>query len=286
MNAGSVSSTPTAAPKHPAPLGSIEPHAGLLKRPLDNQLLYKIMSVENLLRSIDGAYLHFNRVDGYGDFPGADHHDGEQLPTDRPVNALSTFEKVPSFSAADYYDRCRSRTYACCFSLENSDYIWTNYGTSAANGNACVVFRFADLRTMLNQNCDPAMSRLSYNGILCWPIFSLNYGIVEYVDLNAHGINGSYLPNPIQYIHLKSAAPYSQEKELRISLSALGMGHFALNDGSLMDFPVSLQVAFDFRRALANGAINGLLCSPDCNTGFLRAELEKRGITPAPGSDL
>jgi len=223
---------------------------------------------------------------GYRDFPGADHHDGEQLPTDRPVNALSTFEKAPSFSAADYYDRCRSRTYACCFSLENSDYIWSNYATSAASGKVCVVFRFADLRTMLNQNCDPAMSRLSYNGLLCWPIFSLNYGIVEYVDLDTHGINGPYLPNPIQYIHLKSAAAYSQEKELRISLSALGMGHFALNDGSLMDFPVSLQVAYDFRQALTNGAINRLLCSLDCNTGFLRAELEKRGIAPAPGSDL
>ena len=31
------------------------------------------MTDENLLRSIDGAYLHFNRVDGYKDFPLADH---------------------------------------------------------------------------------------------------------------------------------------------------------------------------------------------------------------------
>jgi hypothetical protein len=30
------------------------------------------VTVENLLCSIYGAYLHFNRVDGYRDFPGAD----------------------------------------------------------------------------------------------------------------------------------------------------------------------------------------------------------------------
>ncbi len=94
--------TPTAGPtKNLPPLGSIEPHALLLKRPPDGQLLYKIMAVENLLHSIDEVYLHFNRVDGYKDFPGADDRDSEQLPTDRPINALSKFEKTSDFSAAD-----------------------------------------------------------------------------------------------------------------------------------------------------------------------------------------
>lgn len=278
--------TPTERPRNPAPLGSIEPHALLLKRPPDEQPLYKIMSVENLLRSIDGAYLHFNRVNGYTDFPGADPHDGEQLPTDRPISGLSKFEKAPDFSAADYYDRCRSRTYACCFSLENSDYIWTHYATGAAKGKVCAVFRFDALRAMLNEACDPQTSRLSYNGLLCSPIFSINYGLVEYVEFSTHRMNEPYLPNPIQYVHLKSAALYSQEKELRVTLSALGMGHFVLNDGSPMDFPVGLQVPFDFRRALANRTIMRLLCSPDCDTEFLGAELETRRIAPAPGSDL
>jgi len=133
-------------PTHaPAPIGYIEPHALLLKRPSEDALLYKVMSVENLLRSIDGAYLHFNRVDRYRDFPTADDQDGEQLPSDRPVNGLSKFEKAPEFSAADYYDRCRSRTYACCFSLENSDYIWTHYATDATMGKVGIVFRFGGL---------------------------------------------------------------------------------------------------------------------------------------------
>jgi hypothetical protein len=40
--------------------------------PPDGKLLYKMMTIENLLRSIIGAYLHFNRVDRYKDFPDAD----------------------------------------------------------------------------------------------------------------------------------------------------------------------------------------------------------------------
>jgi hypothetical protein len=44
--------TPTSEPKNPAPLGSIQPHALLLKGPPDDQLLYKIVTVENLLRSM------------------------------------------------------------------------------------------------------------------------------------------------------------------------------------------------------------------------------------------
>lgn len=275
--------TPTPTP---APIGYIEPHASLLKRPPDDQFLYKIMSAENLLRSIDGAYLHFNRVDRYKDFPSADDHDGEQLPSDRPVNALSKFEKAPDFSAADYYDRNRSRTYACCFSLENSDYIWAHYATDAAMGKVCVVFRFGGLRAMLNEACDPERSRLSCNGVPCWQIFSLNYGIVEYVDIEAHRFSALFLPNPIQYAHVKSAVPYAEEKELRVTLSAIGMGHFALNDGTLIDFPVSLQVPFDFRQALTNGTVQRILCSADCDPALLRTELDRRRIAPAPGSDI
>ncbi len=139
---------------------------------------------------------------------------------------------------------------------------------------------------MLNETCDPEKSRLSYNGLLCWPIFSLNYGIVDYVEFDTHRITEPYLPNPIQYVYLKSAALYSRERELRVTLSAPGMGHFALKDGSLMEFPRSLEVPFDFRRAFANDAIQRLLCSPDCAAGFVRAELEKRRIAPAAGSDL
>jgi hypothetical protein len=82
------------------PLGYVEPHAALLQQPADDQALYKVMSLENLLSCLSGRYLHFNRTDKYKDFPGADAHDGEQLPTDRVAHSTIKFEKSPSFTAA------------------------------------------------------------------------------------------------------------------------------------------------------------------------------------------
>jgi hypothetical protein len=103
------------------PLGIVEPHAPLLNVPHDGQLLYKVMTIENLLRSVSGNYLHFNRVDSYADFPSSDPHadpnDGRQLPKDQLANSRVRFEKAPNFTVGDYYDKSRARTYACCFSL-------------------------------------------------------------------------------------------------------------------------------------------------------------------------
>src|SRR5690349_11851273 len=131
-----------------APLGMIEPHAGLLTPPPQEQLLYKVATVENLLRSVVGSYLHFNRVDAY---PDLDPNDGAVPPGDQATNAQATFAKAPDFSLADYYNLSRARTYACCFSLENTDYIWRTYGMGGGRGKICVVFDFAKLRARLNQ---------------------------------------------------------------------------------------------------------------------------------------
>lgn len=46
----------TLRPRMPAPLGGVESHAGMLKIPPDGQLLYKMITVDNLLRSIVGGY--------------------------------------------------------------------------------------------------------------------------------------------------------------------------------------------------------------------------------------
>jgi Protein of unknown function (DUF2971) len=265
----------------PAPLGSVEPHAPMLNVPPDGQLLYKMMTVENFLRSILGAYLHFNRVDQYTD----DLHDGQQLPEDIQGNARARFVSAQDFSVADYYDQSRARTYACCFSLENSDFIWNNYANGCERGKVCIVFDFSKLRTMLNQTLQPGNAALEYNGNRCHQIFSVNYGIIEYIEWDRHRANAEHLPNPIKYTYLKSKE-FSDEKELRISLSAPGIGYFALNDGSMMDFPESLQAAFDFRAAIGEGTIKQILCAPDCDSCFLHAELHKLRIEPSEGSDL
>lgn len=264
-----------------APLGNIEPHAPLLTVPHEDQLLFKIVTVENLVRSVMGSYLHFNRVDSYTDFPEADPHDGQQLPEDITGNRMTRFEKAPEFSAADYYNRSRERTYACCFSLENSDYIWNSYANKTKKGKACLVFHFGKLRAALNEAFTPENAFLDCNGARCLQIFSLNYGLVEYVDWNTHRLNQARLPNPINYIYLKDKR-FLDEKELRISLSAMGTGQYILNDGNALVFPPSLPAGFNFKRAIADGTIQEIQYAPNTDYGFLQDELPKLGIVPAP----
>lgn len=265
----------------PTPFGSVEPHAPLLNDPPDGQLLYKVMTAENLLCSIVGNYLHFNRVDSYEDFAGADPHDGRQLPKDHQGNANTRFEKAPDFSVADYYDQSRARTYACCLSLENSDYTWNKYANGMTKGKVCIVFEFGRLRATLNQTLQPGNAVLEYSGNRCHQIFSVNYGIVEYVEWDTYQANTERPPNPIKYTFLKDKKKFSEEKELRISLSTLGIGHFALKDGNAMQFPSSLQLAFNFRSAIADHTIQKILCTPDSDSDFLQAELHKLRIVPS-----
>jgi hypothetical protein len=260
-----------------APLGSIEPHAPLLTIPPIDQAIFKMMTAENLLCSIDGNYLHFNRVDSYTDFPGADANDGQQLPKDHIINANIRFEKSPDHSAANYYDQSRARTYACCFSLENTDFIWEKYANSSSIGKVCIVFNFGKLRDCLNKILQANNCALVHNGNICRQIFSLNYGIVEYVEWQMHQVNKERLQNPIIYTYLKDTQ-FSKEKELRISLSAQGMGEFVLKDGSTIQFPNSFQFYFNFREALSKGIIQQLLYPPECDSNLLKSELYKRQI--------
>ncbi len=241
------------------------------------------MTAKNLLRSIAGSYLYFNRADSYADFPTADQHDGEQVPNDREGNATARFEKAPDFSAADYYDQSRARTYACCFSLENSPFIWENYGTGDERGKVCFVFNFGKLRATLNRTLEPGNAALEYEGLRCHQIFSINYGVVEYVDWANHRANIPHLPNPVKYTYLKDRARFGEEKELRISLSTIGLGGFVLNDGKKMEFPPNLQMQFNFRAAIADGTIEQIIRSPDSDTEFLKAELRKFNIATRDG---
>ncbi|MBB3192845.1 hypothetical protein [Roseateles terrae] len=178
-------------------------------------MLFKVMKVEHLLASIDGSYLHFNRVDRYADFPGADANDGAQLQHDRPGNAGARFQKTPHFSAADYYDRARRRTYACCFSLDNSDHIWSEYANGSEHGKVCLVFHFGRLRAHLNQTLEPARATLMYGSMRCQQFFSVNYGVVSYIDWANHKANDEHLLNPVAYTYLKDLR-YSAERELRV----------------------------------------------------------------------
>ena len=253
----------------------IEPHANLLTIPPLQQPLYKIMSAENLLRSVAERYLHFNRVDSYPDSPGADPNDGCQLPKDYFGNASSYLLSDPRLAAADVYHRSRARTYACCFSVENSDHIWSNYANQNRHGKVCVVFEFGKLRKTINEK----FHALRYQGKRYDQIFSVNYGMVNYVECAAHQENGERLPNPITYTYIKDRREFSEDREFRISLSAEGIWRqFVLPDGTAVEFPPSMQLDFDFHAAIANGTIVEILRAPDTHTDVSKSELEKLGI--------
>lgn len=259
-----------------APLGEVEPHAQLLERPKNGQLLYKVMRGEDFLYSIIHNYLYFNRVDRYSDSPVADIHDGEQSPVDRKINKDVKFVKAPDYSAENYFDQARARTYACCFSMENSDYIWNNYGNDSKIGKVCVIFEFGKLRAAINEMLKPGNAALEYKGIRCLQIFSVNYGVVQYVEWENHQINREI---PILNTYRKDTK-FSEEREFRISLSAMGMGQNALNDGNKIQFTDGLPLEFDFETAIANGTIVQILHSPDADSDFLKAELGKLRLVP------
>lgn len=255
-------------------LDIIEPHRALLKQPPDNQLLYKVMSVENLIRSVSDSYLYFNRINGYKDFPD----DGRQLPKDLPGNIRPKFESNQIFSAADYYDKVRSETYACCFSLVDSKHIWEAYGNEGRKGKICLVFDFGRLRTLLNDTLCSEESYIESSGSVTNKIFSINYGIVEYDDWKNVQKNQEYLVNPIEYTYLKDSV-FKDDNELRVSLSRMDTRQAVLKNGNRFEFTPSLNFSFDYKAAKQNGAITDVKCSADCDIKYLQSELKKLGIT-------
>jgi hypothetical protein len=257
-------------------LGQIEPHAPLLRAPRNGQRLYKVMKAEHLVASVTGAYMHFNRVDRYTDFPSADPHDGEQLPEDLAANQAARFAGAPAWTLADYYHQARARTYACCFSMENSEHIWRDYAQGAARGKVCVVFDYGKLRQRLNDTLGGARLLLA-NSETADQIFSVNYGEIDYIDRAGFRANHEFMQNPIRYTFLKDAT-FAPDKELRIALSALGIGKFVLRDMSELTFSDALQLSFDFRGAIGDGTIVEILAEPGGDNAYLVAELAKLRI--------
>ena len=199
-----------------------------------------------------------------------------EMPLDQPTNQAASFEKAPGFTLSDYYARSRARTYACCFSLENSPHMWGHYGLGSAMGQVGLEFDLEKLRQRLNGALS-GEAALMCGDIRCRQIFSINYGEVAYVDRATHRGNLDRAANPIQYAYLKDRS-YHEERELRVSLSALGMGRLVLADGREIQFPTSLQFGFNFREAFADGTISQILTAPETDEASLVDALCRFGI--------
>jgi hypothetical protein len=60
------------------------------------------------------------------------------------------------------------------------------------------------------------------------------------------------------------------------------MGRFMLADGRELEFPPTLQLAFDFRGAIAGGTIAQIMTGQSTNIAHLENELRRLGIGRAP----
>jgi hypothetical protein len=108
--------------------------------------------------------------------------------------------------------------------------------------------------------------------------------LIEYVDISAVRANAERLPNPIIYSYFKDKGAFEEEDELRITLATVGIGNFALGDHTIINFPQSMQLAFDLREAYADGAITQLMCQDDRVVRHLAQELARFSIQVNPAS--
>jgi hypothetical protein len=122
----------------------------------------------------------------------------------------------------------------CSFSLQNTPLIWERYGLGDPVGQVGVAFNFGGLRETLNSTIGNEWGRsaLMVGNNRCKQVFDINHGLVEYVDIAQVQLNKDCLPNPIIYSYLKDRSRYAGENEFRITVATLGMGKFALTDGS------------------------------------------------------
>jgi hypothetical protein len=88
---------------------------------------------------------------------------------------------------------------------------------------------------------------LLYRGNTCKQIFSVNYGVVDYLSWEEARENIERLPNPIRYTYVKDKT-YANERELRISLFANGMVHFAWLTAPKWNFLLGSNSALIFGR--------------------------------------
>ena len=238
----------------------VESHKNLLMQPDDTTLLYKVISFENFIKMLEGSYLHFNRVDNYTD----DEDDSNQPEQERLINEKLFFEKDPNFTLRHYYEECRKRSYACCFSLDVPMATqWHQDGVVEQKKAVCLVMNFGKLKSLLNRTFKN-FGLLTNSGIILQnhaqgigQIFYLNYGLVKYGNFAKDFISPNIRPNPVEYLHFKDNGYMEKDgKELRISLFAIGIGKIVLPSGQLFDFPKSIPFEFNLNQALSCGAIS------------------------------
>jgi hypothetical protein len=234
------------------------PHLADLKQPPDNTLLYKIIKPEHILDMLNQKYLYFNRVDTYND----DKNDSKQTMQAASINKTKTFIHAPDFSVHDFFEQARKRSYACCFSTINSDYIWDNYANNDPN-SICIVINYTKLIKFFEERLSSAIIKDQKEREIHGLPFCLNCGLIQYIDYVKDTI---YRNNQIKYTYIKDNF-YSKENEFRLSLSGRTTGKY-LSNGQEFCFPKSILLDFDYNLAIRQGVIVRFLLSPHHKKNF------------------
>ena len=236
--------------------GCIEPRRGLLRIPDDDVRLFKVMRLDHFLDSVRHGYLYFRRVDSYGASAGADPDDGRQLPSDVSGNRASAFLRQPDFTASEYYDTSRSRSFACCFTTSDGCRVLSAYGSGDPDGKARVSFLYGLMMDRVRRVLSSEDAAASIGGTRLIQCLDLDAGFVNYVDRDTHRENDARLTNTITYIFTKDQQ-YAWESEVRLSLSTGRIGRFQTK-GQPFIFPDHIRLPFDYRAAKSEGGIVSL----------------------------
>lgn len=247
----------------------IEPYAEFLKKPDEGTLVYKIISVSNFMKMLEKKYLYFRRVDTYFD----DKKDSDQPEKDKTITNTARFQQCPHHTLTKHYAIARSRTYACCFSTERTPYLWEHYGEPGAI-NICLVFDCFKLIKLLNESY--STGQLIVDGKISENMFCLNHGLVEYVNFDETVIkqNLPYL-NQVRYTYLKDVSKYSEEKEFRTTFYFPGTGDFPIPGDGIFNFPDSIELNFDLRKAEKLGALTQIVFSKNCEEKYAEQIIER-----------
>ena len=151
----------------------------------------------------------------------------------------------------------RKRSYACCFTLEQSKSLLYEYTKINVNDKKsigiCLEFDGINLENYLSEIFRKLLFAVCENQVQ--NIFHLNFGLIKYGDIKADLFCKKFLRNPVFYLYLKDMV-FKNEKEYRVSLFSIGINWKEILGLDLeIEFPNYIHMPFDFNHAIKKNII-------------------------------
>lgn len=217
-----------------------------LKQPAHNSFLFKIVKFENGIDMIKNGYIYFNCVTKYS----ADATDAKMPNKEKNIRSIP-YENNPNITLYDTDNSVRKNTYACCFALSESQYIWNKFGEE---NSLCLVFNYNKLYSYLQNNYLDLNYLENAKEHPC--NFTINCGCVTYIDRNeAITKSGENLRNIYENAFYKDRG-FKNEKEFRIALYRKCLSQ------TPQDY---LKLDFDWEYLLSSGGLVKISSKPIFN---------------------